>query len=409
MLNDRMNNLPDYAFPRLRSLLDHLPSGSNDPLVLSIGEPQHKIPEFIPDILAQNTDSYNKYPPIDGTPAWKEAVSDWLIRRNTLPADAVQIEDKLLPVNGTREGLFSAALALVPEKKKGRQPFVLMPNPFYQCYAAAAIAAGALPVYLNATAETGFLPDFGSLDEETLDHTALVYMCSPANPQGAVASKTYLQNLIELSRLHDFTLILDECYSEIYDASAPTGGLDAAQSLTKSDTLDDFRNVLVFNSLSKRSNLAGLRSGFVAGDAELIATFKRLRSYGGAPSPIAVCEAAAAAWTDENHVVENRNKYRTKIDLAEQIIGNRYKFYRPEGGFFLWLNVGNGEEAARNLWTKAGVRCLPGAYLSRDTLIDGRPFNPGAAYLRVALVHETDLLERALTDLVRVLDSPSRS
>lgn len=396
MDNPRLHHLPDYAFPRLAALLDGLAPGA-EPILLSLGEPQHPYPAFVDEILDRGRADYGRYPPIAGTAELRAAIAGWLDRRYGLPAGFLDPDRHVLPLSGTREGLFSIAFVAVPPEKGGRTPAVLMPNPFYQCYAAAALAAGAEPVYCDATRETGFLPDFAALPEavpeDLLARTALVYLCSPANPQGAVASRERLAALLDLARRHDFLLALDECYSEIYTEAAPPGGLDAAAAS------GSLRNLVVFHSLSKRSNLPGLRAGFIAGDPEVIARFRHFRSYVGPAMPLPVQAAAAAVWRDEGHVDANRALYRAKFDAAERLLAGRFGFYRPAGGFFLWLDVGDGEAAARRLWAEAGVKVLPGAYLARDT---GRG-NPGARYVRLALVAETARVVEGLERLVHTL------
>lgn len=270
-----------------------------------------------------------------------------------------------------------------------------MPNPFYQCYAGAALAAGAEPVYLATPKAANFLPDLDALDEDLLARTALFYLCSPANPQGTMADAGYLERLLGLARRHGFVLAMDECYAEIYTGEAPLGTLEVAREMGGS--LD---NLLVFHSLSKRSNVPGLRSGFVAGDAALIARFAKMRDYGGNPPPLPIDATSAALWREESHVVENRRLYQEKFDLAERVIGNRFGFYKPEGGFFLWLDVGEGVEATRRLWTEAAVRVLPGAYLTAD--VAGEE-NAGTPYIRLAMVHDHDTTAEALRRLAEVL------
>ncbi|MDA0339645.1 MAG: aminotransferase class I/II-fold pyridoxal phosphate-dependent enzyme [Proteobacteria bacterium] len=400
MLNPRFQQLPDHTWTKLRALLTPLTPGRNDTLDLSLGEPKHAMPSFIGEVLRANEAGYSKYPPIQGTPDWQAAVGNWLGHRYGIDVDP---HAHVLPVAGTREGLFNAAFIAVPDIKAGKQPLVLMPNPFYQCYAAAALAAGAEPRYLPATRETGFLPDFRSITEEDSARTALVYLCSPANPQGSVADTAFLEVAISQCRQHDAVLIVDECYSEIYTDMAPTGVLEVCRDMVTrgaGNAANPFANVLAFHSLSKRSNLPGLRSGFVAGDPSLIAAYRELRAYGGAPSPIPVYAAAAAAWSDETHVEENRALYRAKFDAADRILGDRFGHARPGGGFFLWLDVRDGQDACRRLWTEGGVRVVPGAYLARS---DSAGYNPGAPYIRVALVQPQDTTEEALTRLVSIL------
>ena len=396
MLNGRLGALPDYPFERLRALLDPLPpAAGRDVIPMSLGEPQHPYPEIVARTLADGAHLYGKYPPIAGTPEFREAVVDWLNRRYGLARGLLERDRSVLPLSGTKEGLFLAAFVAVPPEKAGGQPAVLMPNPFYQCYAGAAVAAGAEPVYVPARREADFLPDFAALPEALLARTALVYLCTPANPQGTAASPDYLAGLLQLARRFDFVLAVDECYAEIYTGAPPTGALAAAQAL--GGGLD---RLLVFHSLSKRSNVPGLRSGFVAGDAELIQPFRRLRDYGGAAVPLPILQAATALWRDEAHVVENRRLYGRKFDLAERMLSNRFGFYRPAGGFFLWLDVGDGAAAARRLWTEAAVRVLPGDYLTV-----GGPGNTdiGRPYIRVALVHDEAVTEEALGRIVETL------
>lgn len=402
MLNPRLDHLPDYAFPRLRALLGSTPPGAGI-IDMSIGEPQHGVPRFVTDILSHNPELYGKYPPIGGTPAWGRAVADWLSRRYGLAAGMLTPEDHILPLNGTREGLFSIAFVTVPPEKGGKQPAVLLPNPFYQCYGAAALAAGAEPVYVTAKAENNWLPDYENMDDGTLDRTSLVYLCSPSNPHGTTADLDYLTRLITLARTRGFILLADECYSEIYGEVPPVGALEACRVMAEKDPRlkgDPFANVLVFHSLSKRSSLPGLRSGFVAGDPRIIADFRLFRSYIGPASPLPVYAAAAAAWGDENHVEENRRLYRAKFDDAARILGAGFAFYRPAGGFFLWLDVGDGEAAALKLWAEGGVKVVPGSYLARD---DASGHNPGSRYIRVALVASKEATAEGLDRLVRIL------
>lgn len=370
----RFSELPEYAFPRLRALLDHHQPGG-EPLAMSIGEPTHKFPDFVEEILSRNMAGFNKYPPNDGTPELRSTIAHWLEARFELKT--VDPDTQVMSVNGTREGLFNAALALCPETKNGKRPAVLLPNPFYQCYMVAALTAGAEPVFVNATAETGFLPDYHALSRDVLERTALVYICSPSNPQGAVASADYLQKLMKLAEEFDFKILADECYSEIYRDTPPAGALSAAKIIDA-----DPERVLVFHSLSKRSNLPGLRSGFVASGPNNIAALKQLRAYTGAPVPLPLQQVSAAVWSDEGHVERNRDLYRKKFALADKVFGNMSGYIKPQAGFFLWLPVDDGESAALKLWQETGVRTLPGAYLSQDTATG----NPGAAYLRVAMV-----------------------
>ncbi len=332
---------------------------------------------------------------MQGTPAYRTACAEWLARRYRLPPGMIAGERHVLSLNGTKEGLFLVAAMAVPQEKRGREPVVLMPNPYYLVYNGAAQMAGAEPVFLDATSRTGFLPDLDAIPDAVLARTALFYLCSPANPQGAIASLDYLKQAIRLARAHDFVLAVDECYCEIYDKEAPPGALEACAALG-----GDLANVLIFHSLSKRSSAAGLRCGFVAGDAKLIELMNTLRSYGGAQVPLPIQAAATALWRDEAHVDANRALYRKKFDVAERVLKGRFGFYRPPGGFLLWLDVGDGEQAALTLWREAAVRTLPGAYIARP---NARGENPGQRYIRVALVHDDATIEAGLSRMVQVL------
>ncbi|WP_373049882.1 aminotransferase class I/II-fold pyridoxal phosphate-dependent enzyme [Thalassovita aquimarina] len=386
MFPERFSNLPAYAFPRLRALLDVFEPGG-EVMHMTIGEPKHGFPDWVAGVLAKNIDGFGKYPPNDGTPELQGAIADWIKRRYGVSVDP---SAQVMPLNGTREGLYNAAMALIPEAKNGQQPVVLMPNPFYQVYMIGAISVGAEPVFVPATKETGHLPDFTGLSEDVLNRTAVAYICSPANPQGAVASRDYWADLIRLAEKHDFRIFADECYSEIYRDDPPVGALQVAQELGA-----DPERVLIFHSLSKRSNLPGLRSGFVAGGPDCLKRIKQLRAYAGAPLPLPLQRVAESVWADEDHVIENRRLYREKYAVADEIFAGVEGYMSPEAGFFLWLPVEDGEAAALKLWQETGVRVLPGAYLSRD--VDG--FNPGKEYIRVAMVAPKEDMRRGLIRL----------
>ena len=382
---ERFSNLPEYAFPRLRTLLDaHAPGG--EVIQMTIGEPRHAMPDFVGSIIAENLNGFASYPINEGTPELLASITGWTQRRYGVALT----EDRIMALNGTREGLFNACVALCPETKNGQQPAVLMPNPFYQVYAVAALTVGAEPVYINATAATGHLPDFASLDPALLDRTAVVYLCSPANPQGAIASRDYWRALLTLAEEHDFRVMADECYSEIWRDAPPVGVLQVAQEMGA-----DPERVLAFHSLSKRSNLPGLRSGFVAGGPQSISAMRKLRTFAGAPLPMPLQKVAAAAWADEVHVKENQALYHEKFRIADDIFGGMQGYMPPDGGFFLWLPVDDGEAATMKLWTETGVKVLPGGYLSRDTATG----NPGKGYIRVALVAPKEEMQRGLLRL----------
>jgi aspartate/methionine/tyrosine aminotransferase len=395
-VTDRLDPLLQlHPFTRLAGLLKDIAPGG--PLVqLAVGEPQRQPPAFVAEIIARHAAEWSRYPQAQGTPEFRRAAAAWLARRFRLPSDLIDPDRHLTPVAGTREALFMTALSAVPERREGARPAVLMPNPFYHVYAGAAAVAGGEPVFLPATRETGFLPDPDAIPAETLGRTALAYVCSPANPQGAVASPAYLRRWIELARAHGFVVAFDECYCEIYGEAPPPGALTECAALG-----DGLAQVLVFHSLSKRSGAAGLRSGFLAGDERLIRRNQQLVNYGGVAPPYPILAASTALWQDEAHVEAGRALYRANFDLAEARLGNRFGWRRPAGGFFVWLEVGDGEAAARTLWARAGIRVLPGGYMARP---DRHGRNPGAPYIRVALVQEPDQTAIALDRMAEVLD-----
>jgi N-succinyldiaminopimelate aminotransferase len=390
-LSGRLAQLPPSSFAQLSTLLDaHKPGAP--PISLAVGDPNGAVPDFVRQAIAETAHLFGQYPAINGTAEWREAASTWLTRRFGVSVDA---DKNLLPLNGTREGLFLAPFIVTPETKAGARPAILIPNPFYQCYAAAALAVGAEPVFVPARAETGFLPDYASLPKALLDRTSAVYLCSPSNPEGACASEEYWRNLFALADAHDFTVFADECYADIYIDKKPLGALTARSG--------QFERLLTFHSLSKRSGLPGLRSGIVAGDAKLIEKFRAFRNYAGPQVPMPILAASAAAWRDEAHVAANRAAYAEKFEVAQRLLGNRTGFRLPEGGFFLWLDVGNGEEAALKLWREAGIRTLPGAYMGRENELGKNQSNPGFSYLRVALVSDLSTIRTALERMGEIL------
>jgi N-succinyldiaminopimelate aminotransferase len=381
-------------FVRLRELLGDTQPGK-PAISLAVGEPQHAVPAFVGPVLAAHIDEFGRYPMNKGIEPFCRAAAGWLGRRFVLPRP-LDPDTEVLVLNGTREGLFLAAIAARGwvSGRVGR-PAILIPNPFYAAYAAGAVAADCEPVYLPATAATGFLPDLEALPDSLLARTVAFYIASPANPQGAVATKAYLSRLAGLAQRFGFLVFSDECYSEIYSQQAPAGMLETAGP--------DFANVVVFQSLSKRSNLPGLRVGFVAGDRKFLARFLDLRNVAAPQVPVPVQRVAIAAYADEAHVEDNRQLYRRKFDLADQVIGNRYGYRRPAGGFFLWLDVsaqGGDEAATLHLWRQAGLRVVPGRYLAQPQPDGG---NPGEGFIRVAMVHDRDTTAEALHRLVAAL------
>lgn len=380
---ERFSNLPAHVWPRLRALLD-VHEGGGTPIHMTIGEPKHAFPAWVTDVIAQNAAGFNSYPPNEGSAELRGAITDWIKRRYGVQMDP---DTEVMALNGTREGLYNAVVALCPETKNGQTPAILMPNPFYPVYMIGTISGGSDPIMVPATSQTGHLPDFTSVPDDVLARTTAAYVCSPANPQGAVASHDYWAALIELAEKHDFKIFADECYSEIYRDTPPVGALQVADAMGV-----DRNRVAIFHSLSKRSNLPGLRSGFIASGAETISEVKQLRNYAGAPLPLPLQAAAAAVWNDEAHVKENRALYGEKYELADRILGNVPGYVSPEAGFFLWLPVQDGEAAAQKLWRETGVRVLPGGYLAQD--VNGE--NPGKEYIRVALVAPKDETARGL-------------
>jgi N-succinyldiaminopimelate aminotransferase len=381
-------------FVRLRELLGNVEPGK-PPISLAVGEPQHAVPAFVGPVLAAHINEFGRYPMNKGLDAFCEAAAAWLGRRFALPR-SIDPAHEILVLNGSREGLFLAAIAAARwvTGRRGR-PAMLIPNPFYAAYAAGAVAANCEPVYLPATAATGFLPDLDALSEELLARTVAFFIASPANPQGAVADLNYLTRVVALARRFGFVVFSDECYSEIYTRHRPAGMLEAAGP--------DFANVVEFQSLSKRSNLPGLRIGFAAGDRKFLARFLELRNVSAPQVPLPAQRVAIAAYGDEAHVEENRRLYAQKYDLADDFVGNRYGYRRPGGGFFLWLDVsaqGGDEAVALKLWREAGLRVVPGRYLAREQA-DGS--NPGLGYIRVAMVQDRETTAEALHRLVAVL------
>ncbi|HLH88222.1 MAG TPA: aminotransferase class I/II-fold pyridoxal phosphate-dependent enzyme [Xanthobacteraceae bacterium] len=381
-------------FMRLADLIGGIEPGK--PVIdLGVGEPKHPIPEFVGPVMAKYVADYGRYPRNEGIPEFRAAVSAWTARRYQLER-APDPNGEVLVLAGSREGLFLAAIAarrFVPPRP-GR-PAMLVPNPFYAAYSAGAVAADCEVIYLPGTRETGFLPDLDAIDPGVLARTVVFYLASPSNPQGAVASLGYLKRVVEMARRYGFLVFCDECYSEIYSTAAPAGILQAAGP--------SFENAVLFNSLSKRSSLPGLRMGFVAGDRRFLKRFLELRSVSAPQVPIPLQQVAVAAYSDETYVEKNRDLYRRKFDLADQIIGDRYGYKRPAGGFFLWLDVsahGTSEAVTERLWREGGVRVLPGNYCAREQQ-DGS--NPGAGYIRVAMVHDQETTAEALHRIVAVL------
>ena len=383
-----VEQLYDYPYNRLNKLLGHI-TPAKEALLTHIGEPQGNPPKLLEETVAKNSALWSKYPPIKGTADFRQAAIDWAIKRYDLPTDFLDPEQNVIPVNGTREALFQAGLYAADRKRNmlsdGEQPVICLPNPLYHVYFGAALLGHAEPVMVDATEDNHFIPDFENLSEDFLKRTALVYLCTPGNPVGSVASLDRLKAMLTASRKYDFILAVDECYSEIWTDTPPAGGLDAAKAL--GDSLD---NLLVFNSLSKRSSAPGLRCGMVIGEAKLLQDLNMLRGYGGAQVPGPLLAAATELWKDDAHVVENRDLYRNLISIADEELGNLAGYRSPDAAFFLWFNTRkhglSGEEAATKLWQDEGIKVMPGRYMCRaDATTDQ---SPGDDYIRIALVHD---------------------
>jgi N-succinyldiaminopimelate aminotransferase len=394
-LNPRLDLLQPYPFERLRALLAGVqPPASLRHIPLSIGEPRHAPPAFVAAALHGALGaSLGSYPVALGLPVLREAIARWLERRFALPAGTVRADDMVLPVNGTREALFSFVQAAVDADAgvHGARPLVLMPNPFYQIYEGAALLAGAEPRYLDCTAATGYLPDLDAVDAATWDRCQVLFLCTPGNPTGAVMPDDYLLRALDLSARHGFLIASDECYSELYfdESSPPTGLLQAA--FRAGNTA--FERCAVFHSLSKRSSMPGLRSGFVAGDPRFLARYRLYRTYHGCAVPLHTQLASLPAWNDESHVAENRRLYREKFARITPVIAAALQqdVTIPAGGFYLWPRVADDEAFTRGLFEQQHVTLLPGRYLARETAGG----NPGLGRVRISLVASLDDCDEA--------------
>jgi len=381
-LNSILDRLQPYPFERLRGLLAGVePSKAHAPLNLSIGEPRHPTPTVIREAITAHLDGLSGYPPTAGSDALREAIAGWLMRRYGLPS--IDPKTQVLPVLGSREALFAFAQTVVDPRDGG---WVVCPNPFYQIYEGAALLAGAQPWFVDQVPENGFRCDWDSVPQAVWSRTRLLYVCSPGNPTGAVMSLDEWRRVFELSDRHGFVIAADECYSEIYfdEAAPPIGALQAAQALGRGD----FTRLVVFSSLSKRSNAPGMRSGFVAGDATILKRFLLYRTYHGSAMSPTFQAASIAAWNDEAHVRDNRAKYREKFDAVTPVVASVLDTGLPEAGFYLWARVPGGDDQAfcRELLRQYNVLTLPGSFLAREH--EGR--NPGAGFVRLALVEPLD-------------------
>ncbi|MEI7796417.1 MAG: succinyldiaminopimelate transaminase [Methylococcaceae bacterium] len=375
-MNPNLKKLHPYPFEKLAQLKKGIiPPANKSPITLSIGEPAHATPQFIKDVLIENLNSISNYPTTKGIPKLRETIADWLEKRF---ACKVNPETQVLPVNGTREALFSFAQCVIDAAKN---PLVVMPNPFYQIYEGAALLAGAEPYFLNTTAETNYLPDFAVVPADVWQRCQLLYICSPANPSGSVMSAADFETVLTLAEKYDFVIASDECYSELYDdeANPPVGLLEVAAKMGNRE----FKRCVVFHSLSKRSNCAGLRSGFVAGDAEILKNYFAYRTYHGCAMSVPTQYASIAAWQDEAHVVENRRLYREKFAAFVEILRDVCEIQKPPASFYIWLKTSISDtDFTQQLFAQENVTVLPGSFLSRE--FEG--VNPAANHVRIALV-----------------------
>jgi len=378
-VNPRLEKLHAYPFERLARLkAGATPPAGLEHIAMSIGEPQHAPPAFVLDSLRENLHRLGSYPATAGLPEFRASAASWLQRRFDLPIGRVNPETMVLPVNGTREALFAFVQAVIDDRT---QPLVAMPNPFYQIYEGAALLAGAEPFFMNMTSGNGYVPDLDALGEHNLRRCQVLFLCSPGNPTGTVLSQDFLRHALELADRHDFIIAADECYSEIFpdENSPPCGLLQAALAAGH----DSFERCVVFHSLSKRSSVPGLRSGFVAGDPRVLAKFLLYRTYHGSAMAVPTQLASISAWNEDAHVVANRRLYQEKFDKVIPILSDVLDVERPQGGFYLWMDVrGHDEQFARRLFAEANVTVLPGSYLARSH----EGINPGAGRVRISLV-----------------------
>jgi len=385
-MNPNLKYLHPYPFEKLAQLKQGIvPPHDKAHIALSIGEPTHPTPHFIQETLLTHVHGLGVYPTTKGLLELRLAIADWLSRRFQIPLASINADTQLLPVNGTREALFSFAQCVIDATGAMMKPIVIMPNPFYQIYEGAALLAGAEPYFLNTTEATGYLPDFDAVPEAVWQRCQLIYICSPGNPGGAVMSGEHHQKLINLAEKYDFIIASDECYSELYDdeSNPPVGLLQTAHQMGNSA----FKRCVVFHSLSKRSNAPGLRSGFVAGDADILQPYFQYRTYHGCAMPLPTQHASIKAWQDEHHVVENRHLYREKFEAFIAILSEACAIKQPPASFYVWLKTPiDDQEFAQKLFAHENLTVLPGSFLSRE--FNG--INPGRGYVRIALVAPLD-------------------
>jgi N-succinyldiaminopimelate aminotransferase len=398
-MTPNLKRLHPYPFEKLAQLKQGItPPADKSHIALSMGEPTHATPHLVQEALLTHLHGLANYPTTKGVPELRQAIAGWISRRFQIPADGINPETQVLPVNGTREALFSFAQCLIDPTKAN--PVVIMPNPFYQIYEGAALLAGAEPYYLNTLEDSGYLPDFDAVPDNIWQRCQLIYICSPGNPTGSVIDQASHEKLLKLAEKHDFVIASDECYTEIYDDenNPPPGLLQTAYNIGNTA----FKRCVIFHSLSKRSNAPGLRSGFVAGDAEILKYYFQYRTYHGCAMPLPTQHASIQAWQDERHVIENRRLYREKFAAFIDILGDVCTITKPPASFYVWLKTPIADtEFAQQLFAGQNITVLPGSFLSRDC--DG--VNPGLNHVRIALVAPLDECVEAAQRIKNFLNS----
>ncbi|HVN34373.1 MAG TPA: aminotransferase class I/II-fold pyridoxal phosphate-dependent enzyme [Casimicrobiaceae bacterium] len=399
LLNERIARF-DSPFRRLDALIAGVaPNPQLEPIVMSVGEPQDAPPSWLAEVVAAHAHEWNRYPPAIGTPEFRHAARGYIERRYPATRNRIDPDAEISPVTSTREALYLAAsIATSPSR---RSPIALMQNPFYQTYRAAAIMAGAEPSYVGHSGFPRFAPELAAVDESTLARTSILYLCSPSNPDGNAIDASVLRRAIEAARRHNFLVVFDECYAELYDGEPPGGALDVLAAMDASGHWLD--NVLVLHSLSKRSSAAGMRSGFAVGPVDVMAALNRVRLNGTACTPLPLLAAATALWSEDSHVLAMRQRLSERKDAADRLLGRHPGYYRPPCGFFLWVRVGGGLELTRRLWRDFALKVLPGAFLTQ-TGPDGT--NDSDDYIRVALVHDIATTTEGLSRLASALAIP---
>lgn len=388
LINKNINTLTEYPFDKLRILLSNIVNTSQV-TNLSIGQPMHKTPRFVREIIYKEKDKWNLYPPMNGIKVLQESYLSWL--KNRFKVNSFFDKNNITPLSGTREGLFSIAMALNIKK-------ICLPNPFYQVYLGASLFGNKSKSFLITNLENNFLVDLNQLKLSIKNTPSLVYFCSPSNPQGKIADPDYLRELIEIIRFYNSVLVVDECYIDIFYNKRPTGTLEVCKNLG-----NNLENILIFHSLSKRSNAAGLRSGFLIGDKNIIKCYKKLRSYSAPTIPIPLQMASAELWKNENHVKKNRELYKKKLKFANTVFKNYDLYNSPEAGFFLWLAVDDGEYFTKQAFSKYAIKVMPGEYLAF-----GKKNNPGKKYVRIAMVHEEKINNNALQKLANLVNDKKK-